>query len=492
MENNKKTFWHNGAIVNEGTVPSPNGIQVGDRFRVIGEIHADRLYPKLSNEWTDYVVSGSKIDTWAVVDRNIGIMLNAVPVTLESVNGRSVSLYLTDQEWTAFTEKGRQVEQETQTIKQALAQHCYDNNIAPLWSPTQIQDLANNHKINVGEPIVIDGVPRGIVTDCIIENGNIVVTTDTNMITNVNMTNSHRALTLGIQDYLDRGADVKPVHPFEIDAFMNRFKPTFVENFSHYVFTGDITRCRDLMHELGIISSVFLQDRNTNDLAHLHTHDALELVSIMACQVIAHDVIPQALPRPTEQEKQYLQNLGYTEEAMAAKGKILSAWMQEKDLTQPEKIAAMSIVENKVLHVVTDIESGSVKEKKSFLGINIHMHADTLADVFMKGGTVHGTHTNLATGEIETGKIEIPDCSPDKNYLHSYSLLMRNENEMWTNVDAIQAYHDFGGFDYQMALEMSQNGGKGQKVNEPTIAEATQEAEQTTMIDHMNLIDRGR
>jgi hypothetical protein len=227
-------------------------------------------------------------------------------------------------------------------------------------------------------------------------------------------------------------------------------------------FIKQMTKNSQFIENVGLRMADYMNKYGVEDILHTSNKKVInDLVGMIKCEMVDFGYREMPKQPPREVSLQYIQSLGYDDAAMAEKKEILSRWLQDKVMSYDERLVARAIIDDKVLHTLTDIDMSSLRRRKEIPIFTIYEKTDSIGDVMIWGGKLSCTHKNLASGEIENGTIVVPECK-NINDRHWHSWLQESEHmfghvgdAMYLNWDISEAYHKLGGFDYGRAMEQA-------------------------------------
>lgn len=408
---------------------------------------------------------------------------NRVDIDIINERGYRESDHIELQTASYMARNGYIAEQKRLLLEGGIAKQCFLEGLTPKHEPSILNELSKNGMLNVGSPLVIDGVNYGNITDCYIKDEQILVKTDLNqhLFSTVNFRNEFNKLhnplyyrdgkPISFTAY-DLAGDYKQLEKYIKDRHAEfRFieyhdKPrNFVEPMS-YSMREAVFRNSDFMLKLSKYITTYAKQHGIEDInAIAGTEHEKNITDFIKCEMVDQGYRNQDKDAISPQALQYVQSLGYSEEAMKEKASIMRRWVSDKDLTLNEEIAARAIASQKIVYAVTDIKEGSLQDRPSkgalfYSSINHTLPASMHSNYDLK---IKGTSWNLATGETDRHTIKMSDCETVKEMdlcpgPRWNEIVVYAENGIFTlNFDIQQEYQNFGGFDYQRALEQSQS-----------------------------------
>ena len=458
----------------------------------------------------------SNLDVWVTIQHhNEDSDINYCRIIYDDCPGygKYVSELIDYSELNKLAQCGDKEELKMRTLSAGLSHKCYEEGLTPLYEPSLLLDLHQNGLLSIGQPLIVDGIHHGEIKDMYTSGQDIFVTTaDDCLFTTINIQNEYikQSNPCYAQKWLREEIDIEPMKALMLDycdsidckyynletrnGRINRYE--FKESLKNHVFNNQA-----FMISASNMATAYARTLGFNDVSELsnaakeNDKDAqtalCDILTMIKCEMVYHGYREIPGDRPSPQSIKYLQELGYSKEAMEEKASILSRWLNDKQLTINERIAAEAIATNKSIYTLTNIEPGSLwqKTKPGDLFYDSAIHNDLSAEPTpYKNGAIklRCERKDLSSGEITSGAMKIPGqvdvarVAPYGSGRHDDIVAISNDMICTFNFDVSNEYQMFGGYNSDRALLYLQEQNWQQEDNElnKDIETATQEIEQ--------------
>ena len=469
----------------------------GERFKIAGTYRFnldrdDHMNSEINEFDRKQKEANYQINTWGTVYRDT-IEGGTVSLAIENIYGYTFHESIDQTALKAMIIEGNKIESARLALESRIAWQAVQEGLSPKYEALALEQLYKDGKLDIGTPLVIDGVPFGVITDAIVDDGHILVKTDLEnfLFSNVDFRNEFNKLNNNCYYHDNELLLIQSQEPVPKDDVLGfildnhdklPLKPHRNDvGISGSEFVKKMSADEAFMKRIGLRMADYMQKNAVSDIIHTNNKSVInDLVEMVKCEMYDSGYYHIPKERPSQEALSYIQSLGYTEAAMAEKAEILGRWMKEKNLTDEEMIVAKSIVDNKILHVIKDIDLDSIRAQRDFSLLELYRKLSEyesyhpIYELMVYDGKCTATHINLALNTQDREVVKLPKFN-ERESIGSYNSDMQigyTENDIYVTFDVSEEYERFGGFDYNRALEQTM--GKSQKQDEPEITNPDQ------------------